>query len=69
MHAGIIYGTTDQKTAENLIKGLKQGQSIEEITWIDDDGYLDDSEEGLEPGHWYNLSARLKKLKRNQKCS
>ena len=37
MHAGIIYGTTDQKTAENLIKGLKQGQSIEEITWIDDD--------------------------------
>lgn len=38
MRAGIIYGTTDQKTAENLIKGLKQGQSIEEITWIDDDG-------------------------------
>lgn len=37
MRAGIIYGTTDQKTAENLIKGLKQGQSIEEITWIDDD--------------------------------
>ena len=35
MRAGIIYGTTDQKTAENLIKGLKQGQSIEEITWID----------------------------------
>lgn len=25
--------------------------------------FLDDSEEGLEPGHWYNLSARLKKLK------
>lgn len=36
-----------------------------EAIYCHDDGYLDDSEEGLEPGHWYNLSARLKKLKRN----
>ena len=53
-------------SARSMI-AIQHDDGTTEAIYCHDDGYLDDSEEGLEPGHWYNLSARLKKLKRNQK--
>ena len=51
-------------SARSMI-AIQHDDGTTEAIYCHDDGYLDDSEEVLEPGHWYNLSARLKKLKRN----